>query len=120
MSDESTTPPAYVTLTDDNFEQEVLQSNIPVLVDFWAPWCGPCRMIAPTIEKLAEEFKGKVKIGKLNVDDHAATAQRYGIMSIPTLNIFKGGEIADQIMGAQPEPILRDKLNYFANAANNG
>jgi len=105
---------SYVTVTDENFEQEVLKSDIPVLVDFWAPWCGPCLMIAPAIEKLAGEFKGRVKIAKLNVDDHPATAQHFAVMSIPTLKVFKGGQIVDNLIGAQPEPVLRDKLNYFA------
>ncbi|HNT30380.1 MAG TPA: thioredoxin [bacterium] len=108
---------SYVTLTDANFDEEVLKAKEPVLVDFWAPWCGPCRMVGPVIEKLAAEFTGKVKIGKLNVDENQATAQKYGIMSIPTMKFFKNGEVAEEMIGAQPENILRDKLNSYAPTA---
>jgi thioredoxin 1 len=105
---------SYVNVTDDNFDSEVLKASGPVLVDFWAPWCGPCRMVGPIIEKLADEFSGKVKIAKLNVDENPAIAQKYNIMSIPTMKFFKDGEIAEEMIGAQPENILRDKLNYYA------
>lgn len=108
---------SYVTLTDANFDAEVLQSDLPVLVDFWAPWCGPCRMIGPVIEKLATEYAGKVKIGKLNVDENPAIAQRYGIMSIPTMKVFKAGSQIDEMVGALPEAILRDKLNSYQSEA---
>lgn len=99
-----------VILTDATFEKEVLQATEPVLVDFWAPWCGPCRIIGPIVEKLAGEFAGKVKIGKLNVDENPASAQKYGVMSIPTLIIYKGGQVAEQLVGVQQESVLREKL----------
>jgi thioredoxin 1 len=94
--------------SDATFEQEVLKSAKPVLVDFWAPWCGPCKMVGPVIEKLAKELEATVTIGKLNVDDNPATAQQYGVMSIPTMILFKGGKPVAQTMGFQPEPKLRD------------
>lgn len=87
-------------ISDGTFEQEVLQSDIPVLVDFWAPWCGPCRAIAPVIEELNTEYAGKVKMAKCNVDDNPKTPSRYGIRAIPTLIIFKGGNVSEQITGA--------------------
>jgi thioredoxin 1 len=93
---------AEITLTKENFEEEVLKSDIPVLVDFWAVWCGPCQMLAPTIEELARDYEGKVKIGKVNVDEQPELSQQYGIMSIPTLIYFKDGQVADQTMGVQP------------------
>ena len=92
-----------VTITDDNFQTEVLGSDVPVLVDFWATWCGPCRAIAPSVEQLAAEYKGKVKIGKMDIDAHQGVPQKYNIMSIPTLILFKGGQIADQVIGAVPK-----------------
>jgi thioredoxin 1 len=93
--------------TDANFANEVITSDKLVLVDFWAPWCGPCKMIGPIIEKLSSELTATVKIGKLNVDDNPATAQEYGVMSIPTLLLFKGGKVVGTTMGFQPEPKLR-------------
>ncbi len=102
---------AEITLTDQNFDQEVLQSDQPVLVDFWAPWCGPCRMLAPVVEEIAKEYEGKIKVGKLNVDENQATAQKYGIMSIPTLVIFKGGKIVDQLIGAQSKEAITPHLD---------
>jgi len=85
---------------DSSFDQDVLNAEVPVLVDFWAEWCGPCKMIAPTVESFAEEFSGKVKVGKVNVDDNGATAMRYNIRGIPTLLLFKGGKVVDQRVGA--------------------
>ena len=103
-------------ITDALFESEVLQSSVPVLVDFWAPWCGPCRMIAPTIEALAKDHKGKVVFGKLNTDENQEVAQAYGIMSIPTLAVFKGGKVVDGIVGAAPKQMLKELLNKHAPA----
>ncbi|MFN7769469.1 MAG: thioredoxin [Planctomycetaceae bacterium] len=91
------------TFTDANFEQEVLKSDIPVLVDFWAPWCGPCMRLGPTIDALATEFDGQIKIGKMNTDENQDNAIKYGINSIPALLIFKGGEVVDKMVGAHPK-----------------
>ena len=101
---------ALVHLTDKNFEKEVLKSELPVMVDFWAPWCGPCRTVAPLVEELAKEYENKVKIGKVDVDESPATASRYGIMSIPTLMFFKGGQIMDQLVGAVSKSDLKKKI----------
>jgi thioredoxin 1 len=105
----------YVTLTDANFKEEVLDSDQPVLVDFWAVWCGPCRAIAPTIEKLAADFEGTAKVGKLDVDNNPQTAMQFGIRSIPTLLFFKDGRVVDQVVGMMPERALADKLNTLAD-----
>lgn len=102
-----------ITLTKDNFEAEVIASEIPVLVDFWATWCGPCRMIAPAVEEIAEEYEGRLKVGKINVDDEPELASRYGIMSIPTILIFKNGEVANQSIGYVP----KDTLKVFVDKA---
>lgn len=98
-------------LTDDNFQNEIIDSDTPALVDFWAVWCGPCRQIAPTVEALASELKGKLKVGKMNIDDHQATPQKYGIRSIPTLLVFKGGQVVGQIVGAVPRAKLEEEIN---------
>jgi thioredoxin len=100
-----------VTLTDSNFEQEVIKSNKPVLIDFWATWCGPCKIIAPIVEEVASEYEGKAKIGKLDVDDNQETAIKYGVRSIPTLLIFKDGKLKDTIIGAVPKGQIVQKLN---------
>jgi thioredoxin 1 len=100
-----------VTITDANFESEVIKSNIPVLIDFWATWCGPCKAIAPIVEDLAKEYDGKVKVGKVDVDDNQQTAIKYGIRSIPTLLIMKNGKVNDTIVGAVPKTQIVQKLN---------
>jgi thioredoxin 1 len=96
--------------TDANFEQEVLKSDIPVLIDFWAVWCGPCKMIAPFVQEIAGEYEGKVKVGKVDVDNNPQISMTYGIRSIPTLLIFKGGKVADQIIGAVPKNTIVSKI----------
>ncbi len=101
---------SLVHLTDKNFTQEVLESNLPVLVDFWAEWCGPCRMIGPVVEALAKDLDGQLRVGKVNVDEAAELAAKYGIMSIPTLLVFKKGEVVDQMVGAMPKDQLLAKL----------
>jgi thioredoxin 1 len=98
------------TFTDQNFEEEVLKSDLPVLVDFWAVWCGPCKMIAPIVEQLAEELAGKVKVGKLDVDTNQNTSIKYGIRGIPTLLIFNKGQVVDTIVGAVPKATILSKL----------
>jgi thioredoxin 1 len=95
-----------VTFTDENFQSEVLGSKEPVLVDFWAAWCGPCRNIAPLVDQLAAEYKGKLKVGKLDVDAHQNVPQKYNVLSIPTLLLFKNGQVADQIVGTVPKAKL--------------
>ena len=97
-------------ITDGNFEETVLNSDTPIVVDFWAEWCGPCKMIAPTLEQLADEHVGTFKVGKLNVDDNRETAMKYGIRSIPTLLVIKEGDVAGQIVGAHPKDTLKDKI----------
>ncbi|MBD3281481.1 thioredoxin [Candidatus Uhrbacteria bacterium] len=97
--------------TDDNFEQEALKAGEPVLVDFWAPWCGPCQMMAPVVDELAAEYEGKVKIGKLNVDENQVIAGKYGIMSIPTMLLFKDGAVAEQFVGGMSKEDLKAKID---------
>ncbi|KPK29029.1 MAG: thioredoxin [Desulfobacterales bacterium SG8_35_2] len=105
-----------IEINDANFEEEVLKSDIPVLIDFWAVWCGPCRVIAPIIEELANEYEGKVKFGKLDVDNNPNTAVKFGIRSIPTLLIFNDGQVADQLIGAVPKANIVDRLEKVAVA----
>lgn len=98
-------------LTSGNFNEEVLNSDKPVLVDFWATWCGPCRMIAPVVEQLSSEYDGRAKVGKLDVDESPDIARQYGVMSIPTLMVFKGGKVAAKVVGALPKPKLNEMLD---------
>jgi thioredoxin 1 len=108
---------AGVTPIDDAaFEKEVLQSELPVLVDFWAPWCGPCRMVAPIVEQIAGEYDGKLRVMKLNTDENPNTARQFHISGIPTLLLFKGGKVIDQVVGAVPKSQLQDFLNRNAVA----
>ena len=100
-----------IVLTDDNFESEVLESDRPVLVDFWAAWCGPCRMVSPIVEELVGEYDGRAKVCKLDVDSAQKTAQGYGIRSIPTLLIFREGRVADQVIGAVPKSQITERLD---------
>lgn len=104
-----------IEITETNFQAEVLQADVPVLVDFWATWCGPCRMIAPVVEELATEYAGKLKVGKVDVDSHQQLAMQYGIRSIPTLLLFKNGTVVEQIIGAVPKKALVDKLSKHLN-----
>lgn len=97
-------------VTDQSFETEVLNADVPVLVDFWAAWCGPCRMVAPIVEELAEEFKGKIKVAKVDVDNNSEAPVKYGIRNIPTLLFFKKGELVDKVVGVQPKQALAEKL----------
>ena len=103
-----------ITLTETNFSEEVINSPTPVLVDFWAEWCGPCKMIAPLLDELADEYSGKVKIGKLNVDEHQCLAAEYGIRAIPTMLLFQGGQVAEQIVGARSKRDLKASLDHVA------
>ena len=104
---------AEIQLTDDSFDKEVLQSPVPVLVDFWAPWCGPCRMLAPMIDELAKEYSGKVRVGKLNTDDHPNSATKYNISAIPTLLFFKGGKVEHQLVGVHSKEDIKGMLDQL-------
>jgi thioredoxin 1 len=100
-----------ITITDENFDEEVVKSDKPVLIDFWATWCGPCKMIAPIVEELVDEYEGKAKIGKLDVDNNQQTAIKFGVRSIPTILIFKDGKLKDTIIGAVPKGQIVQRLN---------
>lgn len=104
--------------TDPTFQQEVLQSSTPVLVDFWAEWCQPCHMVAPTIEELAKEYEGKVLVGKMNVDENAQTPSQYGIMSIPTIILFKGGKPVKTLIGVQPKDAYKKAIEESLASSN--
>ncbi len=104
-----------IELTDTNFDNEVIKSDKPVLIDFWAEWCGPCKMIAPTVEELAKEYDGKLKVGKVDVDNNHAVSNKFGVRSIPTLLIFKEGKVVDQVVGAVPKKILVEKILKHVN-----
>jgi len=104
---------SLVHFTDSNFKKDVLESDLTVLVDFWANWCGPCKVIAPIVEELAREYKGKIKIGKVDVDHNPKTATEYGIMSIPTLIFFKNGKVTDQVVGALNKTDLKHKIEEY-------
>lgn len=98
-------------LTDSNFDQDVLKSETPVLVDFWAAWCGPCRALAPIVDELAKDYQGKLKIGKMDVDSNSATPMRYGVRGIPTLLVFKGGQVVEQLVGYRPKDAIQQALD---------
>ncbi|MFH1947372.1 MAG: thioredoxin [Candidatus Magasanikbacteria bacterium] len=100
-----------IILNDSNFEAEVLKSDKPVLVDFWAPWCGPCQMMGPLVEELASEYEGKIKVGKLNVDENQTSAGQFKVLSIPTFLVFKGGEVVDQMVGGVQKDKLKEMMD---------
>lgn len=100
-------------VTDSSFTEQVLESEVPVLVDFWAPWCGPCRMVAPVVDEIAEQYEGQIKVVKLNTDENPQVASQYGIRSIPTLMIFKGGQRVDMVVGAVPKTTLANTLEKY-------
>jgi thioredoxin 1 len=104
---------AAVQVTDDSFKEVVLESDVPVLVDFWAPWCGPCRMVAPVVDEISQQYEGQIKVVKLNTDENPNVASQYGIRSIPTLMIFKGGERVDMVVGAVPKATLSNTIEKY-------
>jgi thioredoxin 1 len=104
-----------LNFTDGAFDQDVLKSDVPVLVDFWAPWCGPCKAMGPTIDALAVEYSGKIKIGKMNTDEHPNTPMRYQVRGIPTLLLFKGGKVVEQRVGAMPKPEVQKMIDPHVN-----
>lgn len=104
-----------IEVSDSTFDQEIVQSNVPVLVDFWAAWCGPCRMVAPVVEAIAGEYAGRIKVAKLNVDENRNTAAKFGIMSIPTLLVFQGGEVRNRLVGYRPKADLVKAIDATIN-----
>ncbi|MBT3391399.1 MAG: thioredoxin [Chloroflexi bacterium] len=108
-----------IHVTDAAFEKSVLQSELPVVVDFWAPWCGPCRMVAPILDKLAKEYEGKIVVAKVNTDENNEWAMKYGVQGIPTMLFVAGGKVVHQQVGAMPEPTLRNVLDQFLNVVAN-
>ncbi len=98
-------------LTDDSFDQDVLKSDVPVLVDFWAAWCGPCKMVGPIVEEIAKDYDGKIKVGKVDVDNNRQTAMNFGIRSIPTILLFKGGDVVETVIGAAPKAQIVEKIS---------
>ena len=106
-----------INVTDADFETQVLQNDLPVVVDFWAPWCGPCKMVAPILDKLADEYSGKVLVAKVNTDEHQQFMMQFGVQGIPTMIFFKDGKLIHRQVGALPEPMLRDLFDQFVNLA---
>jgi len=109
-----------IHVTDEAFERAVINSDLPVIVDFWAPWCGPCKMVAPVLEKIAKEYAGKVKVAKVNTDKHSQWANKYGVQGIPTMLFFADGKVIHQQVGALPEPMLRNMLDQFLDVVQPG
>lgn len=108
-----------INVTDEAFEQTVINSELPVIVDFWAPWCGPCKMVAPTLDKIAKEYAGKLIIAKVNTDNNSEWANKFGVQGIPTMLFISGGKVVHQQVGALPEPMLRTVLDQFMNVVAN-
>jgi thioredoxin 1 len=108
-----------IHVTDEAFEKAVINSDLPVIVDFWAPWCGPCKMVAPTLDKIAKEYAGKLIVAKVNTDEHSTWANKYGVQGIPTMLFMSGGKVIHQQVGALPEPMLRTVLDQFMNVVAN-
>lgn len=102
-----------IQVNEQNFDKEVLQSDLPVMVDFWAVWCGPCKVLGPIVAEIAKEYEGKLKVGKLNVDENNSLAMRYGVMSIPSLKFFKGGKVVGEIIGAAPKATITEQLKKY-------